>query len=43
MCCWDETASGGGGAVDGGWRTEEIFDNGMQPTYIILNVLCTLT
>jgi len=30
------------GGVDGGRRTEEIFDNGMQPTYITLNVLCAL-
>jgi hypothetical protein len=29
--------------VDGGWSMEEIFDNGMQPTYFTLNVLCTLT
>jgi hypothetical protein len=27
----------------GGGMVEEIFDNGMQPAYITLNVLCILT
>jgi len=39
VCCGDETTSGGDGGVGGGWGMEEIFDNGMQPTYITLNVL----